>query len=153
VPTKSANGNLNLMVYWGFEATSKWKEGKAGEQMITVNPLDILQWVSTTLSFPIASGRECVPSRSHSVFVTSFVIRTTLAQHEFMLGRMGFGDCPHEPGWPDYVRVGRDSKTPTEIGAADTTISLAKILVTQGIEGDNMTIAIVDLQPRSRSLR
>jgi hypothetical protein len=54
----------------------------------------------------------------------------------------------------DYVRARIHDQTPVAIGAdlLDEIISVDP-RVTQGIGGDNMTVMIVDLQPRSRAYR
>jgi len=83
-------------------------------------------------------------------------IRTTIdPTDEFiLLGCDGIWDCLTNEQAVQYVRSRLDSKTPTEIGKEilDEIISVDP-RATQGIGGDNMTIMIIDLKPRSRSYR
>ena len=71
-----------------------------------------------------------------------------------MIGCDGIWDCLTNEQAVQYVRSRIDSKTPAEIGKEmlDEIISVDP-RATQGIGGDNMTIMIIDLQPKRRSYR
>lgn len=82
--------------------------------------------------------------------------RVTLhPRDEFLiLGCDGIWDCLTNDQAVKFVRDRIDSKPPTEIGVEmlDDIIS-EDPRATQGIGGDNMTIMIVDFQPKKRSYR
>jgi serine/threonine protein phosphatase PrpC len=90
------------------------------------------------------------------LFSFRFCNRTTLEPNDefILLGCDGIWDCLTNQAAVDYVRARIDSKTPTEIGIEMLNDIISEDpRVTQGIGGDNMTIMIIDLQPRSRSYR
>jgi protein phosphatase 1G len=117
------NGNLNLSRGIG---DLKYKQNpllSAAEQMITGEP-DIID------------------------------ITLTPGEDEFfMLGCDGIWDCLSNQEAVDFVRARINDQSPADIGAAMVDSIIAKVHPknTQGIGGDNMTILIVDLQPRTRS--
>jgi serine/threonine protein phosphatase PrpC len=117
------NGNLNLSRGIG---DLKYKQNpllSAAEQMITGEP-DIID------------------------------VKLTPGEDEFfMLGCDGIWDCLSNQEAVDFVKTRINDQSPADIGAAMVDSIIAKIHPknTQGIGGDNMTILIVDLLPRSRS--
>lgn len=117
------NGNLNLSRGIGDLKYKQNDKLLAAEQMITAEP-DITD-------IPI--------SKSEDEF--------------FMLGCDGIWDCLTNQQAVDFVRERINDMSPADIGAAMVDSIIAKIHPknTQGVGGDNMTILIVDLQPRTRS--
>lgn len=117
------NGNLNLSRSIGDLKYKQVPGIPPADQMITAEP-DIVQ----------------VALRPDDEFI--------------ILGCDGIWDCLSNENAVAFVRECIDSKTPTEIGKEmlDQILSVDP-RVTQGIGGDNMTIMIIDLQPKSRSWR
>jgi serine/threonine protein phosphatase PrpC len=117
------NGNLNLSRGIGDLKYKQNDKLLAAEQMITAEP-DITD-------IPIIKGED----------------------EFFMLGCDGIWDCLTNQQAVDFVRERINDVSPADIGAAMVDSIIAKIHPknTQGVGGDNMTILIVDLQPRTRS--
>ena len=99
------------------------------------------------MHFEIVIGR-------HAQFVFLYTTnRVTLERDDefIILGCDGIWDCLTNEKAVQFVRERISTRTPIEIGVEmlDTIIS-SNPQDTQGLGGDNMTIMVIDLQPRTR---
>lgn len=146
------NGNLNLSRSIGDLKYKQVPGIPPAEQMITAEP-DILRWdiFVTTWTSPNRTiiARKCLLTRMP---FSNF--STTIGEGDefIVLGCDGIWDCLTNEECAKYVYDRIDSKYPHEIGIEmlDEIVS-ADPRASQGIGGDNMTIMIIDLLPKTRS--